>query len=389
MKKLIILGSTGSIGTQALDCVAMHPELFKVTAISVGKNIDLAEKQIRAFAPDFAAVADEEKAIILSERVSDLPVKVFAGSEGILRLLDEAECDIVLNGIVGMAGMMSTYKAVNKGMTVALANKESLVVAGSIIMKDAAKHNAHIIPVDSEHSAIFQSLNGIVPTKDDLSEETKSRKLKKIILTASGGAFFGLSEKELKHMRPQDALNHPNWNMGSKITVDCATMFNKGFEIIEAMHIFGLPLDKIEVVIHRESVIHSMIEFCDNSVIAQLALPDMRTAIQYALTYPEREPSPVGELDFAKIAKLSFYDPDARSKRAMDICRDAQKCGGTMTAVLNAANECAVKEFLNGEISFTDITDKVESALERHCVISRPTIDQIISADAETRAYFR
>lgn len=385
MKKLIILGSTGSIGTQTLDCVRAHLDLFRVSALSAGKNIDLLEKQIREFSPSFVAVADTSCAIRLSERIAGTSTVVLSGENGILRLMDETESDMVVNGIVGMAGMMPTYHAVSKGITVALANKESMVVAGNIIMELSRRNNVRILPVDSEHSAIFQCLNGICPTEDDISGKDSRKKLKKIILTASGGAFFGKSDDELRNMKAADALRHPNWSMGAKITIDCATMFNKGFEILEAAHIFDLPPDRIEVLIHRESVIHSMICFCDNSVLAQLGVPDMRVPIQYALTYPSRLESPAKELDLVQTAKLTFFRPDARSQRVMDLCRNAFNCRGTATAVLNAANECAVEEFLKGNIPFTEIADRVESALIAHNNISDPTIEQIIQADIDTR----
>lgn len=382
-KKIAVLGSTGSIGTQTLDCARTMG--FEVALLTASKSIDLLEKQIREFSPSLVAVADVDAANELRLRVSDTKTKVFGGNDGILSAIDEAEFDIAVNGIVGMAGMLPTYHCVKRGKTVALANKESLVVAGDIINKTAAEHGAKILTVDSEHSAVFQCLNGINPTDGDTSPCILGKKLSKIILTASGGAFWGMTEAELKNVTAASALKHPNWKMGSKITIDCATMMNKGFEILEAMYLFGVPDEKVEVLVHRESIVHSMIETVDGAILAQLSVPDMRLAIQYALTYPERGERVIEKLDLAKIGKLTFFEPDYKTFPAPLICRAAKKIGGTATSVLNASNEIAVGRFLKGDISYPKILEFVERALNDIPVISSPTLDEIIEVDAKTR----
>ena len=382
-RKIAVLGSTGSIGTQTLDCAKEMG--LEVSLLTASKSIDLLEKQIREFLPGLVAVADIDAAHELRLRVSDTETKVLFGTEGILEAIDSADFDIAVNGIVGMAGMLPTYHCVLRGKTVALANKESLVVAGDIILKTASENNAEILTVDSEHSAIFQCLNGINPTKEDTSDRILGEKLSKIILTASGGAFWGMSTEELANVTAVSALKHPNWKMGSKITIDCATMMNKGFEIIEAMYLFGVPDEKIDVLVHRESIVHSMIEMVDGSVLAQLSVPDMRLAIQYALTYPNRGNRQIDKLDLAKIAKLTFYEPDYKTFPAPLICRAAKKSGGTATAVLNASNEIAVERFLKGDISYPKIVEFVERALNDVSLISSPTLDEIIEVDCKTR----
>ncbi|MBQ2881785.1 MAG: 1-deoxy-D-xylulose-5-phosphate reductoisomerase [Clostridia bacterium] len=382
-RKIAVLGSTGSIGTQTLDCAKEMG--LEVSLLTASKSIDLLEKQIREFLPGLVAVADLDAAHELRLRVSDTETKVLFGTEGILEAIDSADFDIAVNGIVGMAGMLPTYHCVLRGKTVALANKESLVVAGDIILKTASENNAEILTVDSEHSAIFQCLNGINPTKEDTSDRILGEKLSKIILTASGGAFWGMSTEELANVTAVSALKHPNWKMGSKITIDCATMMNKGFEIIEAMYLFGVPDEKIDVLVHRESIVHSMIEMVDGSVLAQLSVPDMRLAIQYALTYPNRGNRQIDKLDLAKIAKLTFYEPDYKTFPAPLICRAAKKSGGTATAVLNASNEIAVERFLKGDISYPKIVEFVERALNDVSLISSPTLDEIIEVDCKTR----
>lgn len=380
---MAVLGSTGSIGTQTLDCAKEMG--FEVSLLTASKSIDLLEKQIREFSPGLVAVADIDAAHELRLRVSDTNTRVLCGTDGILEAIDSADFEIAVNGIVGMAGMLPTYHCVCRGKTVALANKESLVVAGDIILKAALDNHAEILTVDSEHSAIFQCLNGINPTKDDTSDCILGEKLSKIILTASGGAFWGMTSEELAKVTAASALKHPNWKMGSKITIDCATMMNKGFEIIEAMYLFGVPDEKIDVLVHRESIVHSMIEMVDGSVLAQLSVPDMRLAIQYALTYPNRGNRQIDKLDLAKITKLTFYEPDYKTFPAPLICRAAKKTGGTATAVLNASNEIAVERFLKGDISYPKIVEFVERALNEITLISSPTLDEIIDVDRKTR----
>lgn len=382
-KRIAVLGSTGSIGTQTLMCAKQLG--YGVSLLTASKNISLLEAQIREFSPEVAAVTDEAAAETLRLRVSDTGTRVFSGSDGIIEALDNTAYDIAVNGIVGVAGMLPTLRCAEKGRTVALANKESLVVAGDIIMKTAKEKKAKIITVDSEHSAVFQCLNGIVPTASDLSGGVLSRKLSKIILTASGGAFWGMKKDELKSVTADAALKHPNWKMGSKITIDCATMMNKGFEVIEAMQLFGVPGECVDILIHRESIIHSMVELCDGAVLAQLSVPDMRLAIQYALTYPERKESGINRLDLASVGKLTFFKPDYEAFPAPLICRQAKKTGGTATAVLNAANEEAVSLFLRGAITFPQITEFAERALSEADIKTSPSIEEIIAADIKTR----
>ncbi|MBQ7015115.1 MAG: 1-deoxy-D-xylulose-5-phosphate reductoisomerase [Clostridia bacterium] len=382
-RKIAVLGSTGSIGTQTLSCAKEMG--LEVTLLTAFKSIDLLEKQIREFSPSLVAVADIDAAHELRLRVSDTNTRIFSGMDGILEAIDSADFDIAVNGIVGMAGMLPTYRCVRRGKTVALANKESLVVAGDIILKTASENHAEILTVDSEHSAVFQCLNGINPTKDDTADRILGEKLSRIILTASGGAFWGMTSAELEKVTAESALKHPNWKMGSKITIDCATMMNKGFEIIEAMYLFGVPDEKIDVLVHRESIVHSMIETVDGSVLAQLSVPDMRLAIQYALTYPNRSGRQIDKLDLAKIAKLTFYEPDYKTFPAPLICRAAKKTGGTATAVLNASNEIAVERFLKGDIRYPKIVEFVERALNDIPLISTPTLEDILEIDRKTR----
>ena len=378
---VIVLGATGSIGTQALDCIEKIGA--NVTAMCAGKNTDLFEKRIRRFSPKAVAMSDRDAANRLKDRICDLSIPVFSGEEGVLRLFDEAECDVCINGIVGVAGLRPTVKAAEKGVRIALANKENLVVAGDIITKICEENGAEIIPVDSEHSAVFQCLNGICPTGGDIKAVTS--KIRRLILTASGGAFYGKTRTELENVTAADALLHPTWKMGKKITVDCATLMNKGFEIIEAAHLFNAGEDTIDVVIHRESIIHSMIEFNDSSVLAQMSLPDMRIAIQYALTFPNRAPSPVPCLDFTSLPPLTFSKPDYNTFRAPVICRDVLKEGGTSGAALNAANEIAVEAFLQNRIPFLKITDFVEKMLAKYPSSKNPSVEELLETDRKIR----
>ncbi|MBQ6171431.1 MAG: 1-deoxy-D-xylulose-5-phosphate reductoisomerase [Clostridia bacterium] len=379
---IIVLGSTGSIGVQTLDCIENLG--LSVSAMCAGRNFTLFEKQIRKFMPQAVAMSDEDAANKLKDMISDLHIPVFSGEEGVLRLFEETESDICVNGIVGVAGLRPTVAAAKKGMRIALANKESLVVAGDEIKKLCRNHGAEIIPVDSEHSAVFQCLNGICPTDNDI--QTIPSKIRRLILTASGGAFYGKTNKDLSNVTAADALLHPTWKMGKKITVDCATLMNKGFEIIEAAHLFDISEEKIDVVIHRESIIHSMIEFNDSSVLAQMSYPDMRIAIQYALTYPERKASPVDAADFTSLPPLTFSKPDFDTFRAPILCREVLRSGGSSGAILNASNEIAVDAFLSNRIPFLRITDFVEKMLGKYAENSNPSIEELIEIDKKIRA---
>ncbi|MBR3609972.1 MAG: 1-deoxy-D-xylulose-5-phosphate reductoisomerase [Oscillospiraceae bacterium] len=373
MKRLSVLGSTGSIGTQTLDvCRRLG---FEVTALAAGSNIELLEKQAREFRPKLVAVYDEEAAKRLSIALSDTDITVLSGEEGVLETAS-ADCDTVLNAVTGIAGLRPTIAAIEAGHDVALANKETLVAGGKRVMDYAAEKGVKILPVDSEHSAIFQCLQA----KGDYS------RIKKLILTASGGPFFGKKAEELINVTPEDALNHPTWNMGRKVTIDSATMANKGLEVIEAAHLFGVSADNIEVVIHRESIVHSLVEFTDNSVLAQLGVPDMRTPIQYALTVPERCESAVQSLDLAKICTLHFYPQDNEAFPSTNIARYALSLGKTATAAFNAADEIAVAAFLEGKIGFTDIPKIIEKTVEMP-LPGGTTFEEVFETDKEARKF--
>ena len=373
MKRLSILGSTGSIGTQALDvCRNLG---YSVVALAAGTNAELLEKQAREFKPKLVALYDEKAAKGLSIALSDTDITVLGGEEGVLKAA-EIECDIVLNAVTGIAGLRPTITAIEAGNDVALANKETLVAGGKRVMDYAKEHDVKILPVDSEHSAIFQCLQA----KGDYA------RIQKLILTASGGPFFGKNAAELEKMKPEDALNHPTWNMGRKVTIDSATMANKGLEIIEAAHLFGVPQNNIEVVIHRESIVHSLVEFTDNSVLAQLGVPDMRTPIQYALTVPERCKSIVEHLDLAKIGTLHFFAQDNLAFPATDIARRALSIGKTATAAFNAADEIAVAAFLEGKIGFTDIPKILEQTVEKN-FSNGDSFEEVFETDKEARKF--
>ncbi len=371
-KRLVLLGSTGSIGTQALDVVEQAG--YTVLALTAHRQVDLIEQQIRRFRPLYAAMSDEQAAADLRVRVADLPVQVLSGKEGLCELAALPEADVVLNAIVGVAGLQPTVAALTAGHDVALANKETLVAGGALVTAAAKAHGARLLPVDSEHSAIFQCLQGA----------PKERALKRLILTASGGPFFGKTREQLATVTAADALRHPNWDMGAKITIDSATMMNKGLELIEAHWLFDMPPEKIDIVVHRESIIHSLIEYDDNAVLAQLGLPDMRIPIQYALTYPERVASPAEPLSLAKIGTLTFFEPDNVTFPAMNLCREALRVGGTAPAAVNAANEQAVALFLKGEIGFLDITSAAARMLERTWPALN-TLSDVLEADREAR----
>ena len=371
--KISVLGSTGSIGTQTLDVARMHN--IKVTALTANHNINLLEQQAREFHPKMVAVLDLGAAAQLKIALSDTDIDVFCGEEGIIKAACETNCDTVVNAIVGVAGLLPTLSAIKAGKNIALANKETLVAGGSIVMKAVKKKGVKLYPVDSEHSAIFQCLQGC-----------PENSLKKIILTASGGSFFGKKRSELSGVTVKEALNHPNWDMGAKITIDSATMMNKGLEVIEASWLFDCTDQDIDVLIHRESIIHSMIQLKDNAVIAQLGVPDMRIPIQYALTYPERLPSPTKELDLSEISQMTFYKPDYETFACLAICRKALRKGGLYPTVANAANEIAVDMFLKEKIKFLDIADIVAEAVESfHENQSEITLDDILNADKNTR----
>jgi 1-deoxy-D-xylulose-5-phosphate reductoisomerase len=371
---LILLGSTGSIGTQALDVARKHG--FPVRALTAAKNSRLMEEQIREFRPAVAALSDETAAADLRARVADLPVKILSGEEGILEAA-ALESDIALNAIVGIAGLRPTMTAIETGHTIALANKETLVTGGALVTKAAKEKGIKILPVDSEHSAVFQCLQA----------QPANRALRKIILTASGGPFFGKTSADLAQITPAQALKHPNWSMGAKITIDSATMMNKGFEVIEACYLFGVPEDRVSVVVHRESIIHSMVEYIDHSILAQLAVPDMRLCIQHALTHPHRTPSQLAPLDLTQIGKLTFYAPDTETFPMTELARAALRQGGAVPAVLNAANEVAVDAFLHDRIYFGEIARMVMGTLDALPDAKRATsMEEILYYDACARA---
>ena len=372
MKKIAILGSTGSIGTQTLEVVRANKDI-EVTALAAGSNIDLLEKQIREFSPKIAAVWNEEKAKELKDRVRDLDIRVESGMDGLLAVATELSAEIVVTAVVGMIGIRPTIAAMNAGKDIALANKETLVTAGHIIMPLAKEKHVRILPVDSEHSAIFQSLNG----------ET-GNKIHKILLTASGGPFRGWTREQMKGVQVEDALKHPNWTMGRKITIDSSTMVNKGLEVMEARWLFGVEMDQVQVVVQPQSVIHSMVEYEDGAVMAQLGTPDMKLPIQYALYYPERRFLAGDRLDFAKLAQITFEAPDFENFHGLSLAYKAGRRGGTLPTVFNAANERAVQKFLDREIGYLTITDMIEAAMEHHTVKENPTVEEILAAEQET-----
>lgn len=379
MKKLSLLGSTGSIGTQALQVVQNlreQGEKWEVAALAARSSVNRLEEQARQFHPDVVAVFDEGAALSLRQSLRDTDIQVLSGMEGLCEAAAWPEADLTLNAVVGMVGLQPTLAALQAGKALALANKETLVAGGAIVMEAARKRNLSILPVDSEHSAIFQCLQGC----------PERGALKKLVLTASGGPFFGRSRQELAGVTREQALRHPNWDMGAKITIDSATMMNKGLEVMEASWLFDLPEHRIEVVVHRESVIHSMVEYQDNAVVAQLGVPDMAVPIQYALTYPRRMPSPAGELDLCALGKLTFYPPDREAFPCLELCREALRRGGLVPAAANGANEQAVALFLEGKIGFLDIPRLVEAAMDRQDP-GVVTLEAVLEADREARAF--
>ncbi|MBD5445249.1 MAG: 1-deoxy-D-xylulose-5-phosphate reductoisomerase [Lachnospiraceae bacterium] len=377
MKKISILGSTGSIGTQTLEIVRSNPDL-KVVSVAAGTNVDLMEKQIREFRPLKAAMWSEEAASELAIRVADTGVKIVSGMDGLIEISTMEEAEVLVTAIVGMIGIRPTIAAIECGKTIALANKETLVTAGHIIMPLAAKHGVDILPVDSEHSAIFQSMNG----------ENRAR-VSKIILTASGGPFRGKKREELSKMTMEDALKHPNWSMGRKVTIDSATLVNKGLEVMEAKWLFDVSLDQIQVVVHPQSIIHSAVEYVDGGIMAQLGAPDMKLPIQYALFYPDRRPMNGKRVDFFELGQLTFEEPDIETFSGLRLAYDAARRGGSMPTVFNAANEMAVALFVEKKIGFLQIPELIEKSMGHHRVIENPSVDEILQTETETYEYIK
>ena len=377
MKKIAILGSTGSIGTQTLEIVRTNGDL-EVTALAAGNNIDLLEQQIREFRPKLAAVWKEERAAELKSRVRDMDIEIVSGMDGLFSVAAVPESEILVTAIVGMIGILPTIEAIKAGKDIALANKETLVTAGHIIMPLAKERGVSILPVDSEHSAIFQSLQG-----------GQRKALHKILLTASGGPFRGKKREELKNIQVEDALKHPNWEMGRKITIDSSTMVNKGLEVIEAKWLFGVTVDQIQVVVQPQSIIHSMVEYEDGAVIAQLGTPDMKLPIQYALYYPERRYLPGDRLDFAALQQITFEKPDMETFYGLKLAYEAGRRGGSLPTVLNAANERAVAMFLDRKIGYLQIPEIIQACMENHKNIENPTVEEILKTEQETYQFIK
>ena len=374
-KQIAILGSTGSIGTQALDVIRRNTDRFEVYAISAHRSIDLLVRQAREFRPEVVCIADESLYKPLVEALADLPCKVWAGSDAIAQMVTMPSIDIVLASMVGYAGLSPTIEAIRAGKTIALANKETLVVAGELVCSLARQYGVSILPVDSEHSAIFQSLAG-----------ERDNEVEKILLTASGGPFRTTPKEQLPFVTAADALRHPNWDMGAKITIDSATMMNQGFEVIEAKWLFGVPVENIQVLVHPQSIVHSAVQFCDGSVKAQLGMPDMRLPIQYALTWPERVASDFPRIDFFRLADgLTFEAPDLDKFRNLALAYKAMERGGNMPCILNAANEVAVQAFLHGKTGFVGMSDLIETVMMRTAFVARPSYDDYVATDAEAR----
>ena len=372
-KTLAILGSTGSIGRQTLD-VAQHLPI-RVCALTAGTNVALMAEQCRQFRPDLAVMATPEAASELRRALGDQSIEILAGEEGLIAAARHPEADTVVTSVVGMLGLRPTLAAIRSGKRIGLANKETMVCGGSLVMAEAKKYGAEIIPVDSEHSAIFQCLAGC----RDRSQ------VRRLILTCSGGPFFGMDRAALRQVTVSDALRHPNWRMGPKITIDCATLMNKGLEVIEAMHLYSMPLERIDVAIHRQSVVHSLVEFCDGAVMAQLGVPDMRIPIQLALTWPDRKPCPAPALDLFSCAPMSFLRPDTETFGCLRLALEAAKRGGTACAIMNGANEAAVGLCLQGKIGIADIEDRVRAAMDAVPVVDTPDLEAILEADRLAR----
>lgn len=374
MRKIAILGSTGSIGTQTLEVVEANPERFSVEVLTANNHVDLLIEQALKFHPDSVVIANEEKYPLLRDALQHEDIKVFAGADALARIVTFADVDLVVTALVGYSGLIPTVNAIKAGKNIALANKETLVVAGELVNESVAEHRVAILPVDSEHSAIFQCLAG----------ESRS-KAEKLILTASGGPFRGKDRAFLEKVTPADALKHPNWHMGAKVTIDSASMMNKGFEVIEAKWLFGVQPSQIEVVVHPQSVIHSMVQFEDGAVKAQLGMPDMRLPIQYAFSYPDRISSSFDRLDFSQCTNLTFEQPDTKRFRNLALAYEAMYRGGNMPCIVNAANEVVVASFLKDDISFLGMSDVIEKTMERVAFIANPTYDDYVATDAEAR----
>ena len=372
--KISILGSTGSIGTQTLS-VAREYKGIEIKAITANSNIELLEEQAREFKPEIVAVMNEEKAKDLKIKLADTDTRVVAGKEGLIEAASINSAQTVATAVVGISGLEPTIEAIKAKKNIALANKETLVTGGHIVTELAKENGISILPVDSEHSAIFQSLMG-----------NNHRDIKRIFLTASGGPFFGKKRDELKNIKPEDALKHPNWDMGAKVTIDSSTLVNKGLEIIEAKWLFDVDIDSIKVLVHRQSIVHSMVEFRDNGIIAQLGTPDMRLPIQFALTYPDRLPMNGNEMDFCKYSNLTFDEPDTETFFALELAKWAGREGGTLPTVFNSADEVAVEMFLKGEISYLEISEKIQYAMENIKNIQNPSLEEILLTDKEARS---
>ena len=370
-----ILGSTGSIGRQSLDIISRMP--IKVAALTAGTSVERMAEQCRTFLPELAVMATQEAANALQEKISDLSIRVSWGEEGLIEAATMEKADCVITAVVGMLGLKPTLAAIRAGKRIGLANKETLVCAGELVMAEAEKYHTEIVPVDSEHSAIFQCLMGI----------GQKREVQRLILTCSGGPFFGMTKEQLKNVTKADALKHPNWKMGAKITIDCATLMNKGLEVIEAMRLYGMPADKVDVLIHRQSIVHSMVEMVDGAVMAQLGTPDMRLPIQLALTYPQRQKCPVDRLDLTKCGSLTFCEPDMEAFPCLALAYRCAKLGGTACPVMNGANEAAVALYLDDRIGFYDIYELVSGAVDAVPFVQEPTLDQILASDLLAREY--
>ncbi len=371
-KQIAILGSTGSIGTQALQVIAEHPDLYEAYALTAHSHVELLAEQARRFMPEAVVIANPDKYGELKEALADLPVKVYAGEDALCQIVESSPIDIVLTAMVGYAGLRPTMNAIRAGKAIALANKETLVVAGDLITRLVEEYHVPILPVDSEHSAVFQCL------------ETGNR-LEKVILTASGGPFRTFTAEQLATVTKEQALHHPNWHMGAKITIDSASMMNKGFEVMEAKWLFGVRPDQIEVVVHPQSIIHSMVQFADGAVKAQLGTPDMRLPIQYAFSYPQRLPLSVERVNFERLGTLTFEKPDTRRFRNLALAYDALHEGGNMPCIVNAANEVVVDAFLHDRVSFLGMSDVIERTMQRVAFVATPTYDDYVSTDAEAR----
>lgn len=384
MKQIAILGSTGSIGTQALNVIRRHRDRYGVEVLVAGSNAELLVQQAREFSPNVVVIADKSKWQQVRDALIDTDVKVFAGQEAVLDAMTMGSIDLVLSSIVGFAGLRPTLRAIESGHAIALSNKETLVVAGNVITEAAVAHGVDLLPVDSEHSAIFQSLVGEAGI---VGSTPFANAVDKILLTASGGPFFGRDRASLQHVTLQEALRHPNWSMGQKVTIDSATLMNKGLEVIEAQWLFGVDVSRIEVWVHPQSIVHSMVQFADGAIKAQLGTPTMETPIQYAFSYPERVESHLPRFNFADHPHLEFFPPDTQTFRCLSLAYESARRGGNIPCAMNAANEVAVQRFVEGRLSFLGIADFVEQAVQRVSFVAKPSLDDLLATDAEVRAF--